>query len=149
MIWQYEYTAYVWPTLVTAGISASLALYGWRRRSVPAAIPFAVMMLFTVPWELGAAMETAAVGADARVFWFKFQSVWPLPAVSAALWFSLAYADLRRWLVQRRLILLAIPPLLGALLVVKNEAHHWVWVGYSLDGKVRPLRGVLSPFWVG
>ncbi len=137
----YQYTPYVWPMLVAAGLSVPLGAYAWRRRSVPGALPFAVMCLFGLPWMLGSALELAAVNLPAKIFWVKFQSVWQGPAASAVLWFALQYAHLTRWLNRRVLILLFFPWLAGLALTVTNDAHHWFWAGFTLDGGVRPVRG--------
>jgi signal transduction histidine kinase len=142
----YHYTPYIWPTLVAAGLSVPLGAYAWRRRSVPGALPFAVMCLFGFPWMLGSALELAAADLPATIFWVKFQSVWQGPAATAVLWFALEYAHLTRWLNRRVLILLFLPWLAGLALTVTNDAHHWLWAGFAFEGGVRPVRG--PAYWV-
>ncbi|HBY98860.1 MAG TPA: hypothetical protein DEP84_33760 [Chloroflexi bacterium] len=146
MDWHYPYTPYMLPMLASAAFTAALVLYVWRRRSVPGALPLAMAMLFTMPWAVGAALELAAVDLPAKIFWVKFQTVWRLPTVTALLWFVLEYANLGRWLTRRILTLLAIPPLLDLLLIFTNDAHHWLWLGFSFEGYVRPVYG--SGNWI-
>jgi PAS domain S-box-containing protein len=142
----YEYTPYVWPMLVAAGTLGGLAVYSLRRRSMPGALPFAMMTLLALLWALGAAMEIAAVDKAAKVFWIKFHSVWDVPLMSAGLWFALDYANLNRLLTRRALGLLAVPPLLLVLLVLTNDSHRLIWRGFALEGEVQALRGPAS--WV-
>ena len=62
------------------------------------------------------------------------------PTVTAGLWFALEYADLRRWLVRRNLILLALHPFLWLLLILTNHTYGLIWSGFSFDGSVQPIR---------
>jgi PAS domain S-box-containing protein len=146
MTWQYQYTPYIWPMLASAMFVMALGVYAWRRRSVPGALPFVLVLLFRLLWAVGAALELAAVDVPTQIFWVKFQSVWQLPAITAELCFALDYANLRRWLTRRTLTLLAIPPLLVLLLALTNDTHHWIWQGFSFEGYVRPARG--SANWI-
>lgn len=127
MEWSFQYTPYIWPMLASAVLMGSLGLYVWRRRAVPGALPLALAMLLAVPWAVGAALELAAAAEATKIAWFKFQAVWPAPAITAVLCFVVAYAGRERWLTRRTLTFLAIPPLLQWLLVVTNDAHHWIW----------------------
>ena len=141
------YTPYIWPVLVTAAITASLVFYGLRHRSVPGAVPFSVAMLLCLPWELGAAMGLLCGGPEARIFWFKFQGLWAIPSLSGGLWFALAYADLRRWLVWRTAAVMAIVPGLHVLLMF--TAPNLVWSGFRLGAGVESIRSPLGSLFVG
>jgi len=132
MTWRLEYTPYVWPAIVSTVFTAVLGVYGWRRRSVPGAFPFIGLMACCSLWALGSALELASTNLAAKIFWAKFQAAWQPAIVTAGLWFALEYADLRRWLVRRNLILLAIPPFLWLLLTLTNDIHHFLWSGFSL-----------------
>lgn len=129
MNWHYGYTWQIWPVLATSVLLAGFAAYSWRRSSVPGALPFAVMTTCMVSWLLGAGLTVVAVDLATKIFWTKFQIIWPLLAASAALCFALEYANLGRFLTRRTVTLLAIPPVLFLLLVLINNAHHWEWVG--------------------
>ncbi|MBN1887134.1 MAG: PAS domain-containing protein [Thermoflexales bacterium] len=133
----YHYTPYIWPVLASAAFIAAMGVYGWRRRSVPGALPFVILMLFLAPMTLGAAFELAAVEVAAKIFWARFQAAWRLPVTTAALCFALDYAGLGRWLTRRSLALLALPPLVALGLMVTNDAHHWMWQAFSVEGHVR------------
>jgi PAS domain S-box-containing protein len=133
MSWHYEYTPYLWPTLATGAFVAFLAVYGWRRRSVPGALPFATMMVTGVPFALGAALDLACQDLAGKIFWSQFQHLWILPSMSAAVWFALEYAGLGRWLNRWTVPLLAVPPLLSDWLILTNGAHRLVFRGFSFD----------------
>jgi hypothetical protein len=147
MLLSFAYTPYLWPVLTTTTITALLACYGRRRRAVPGAAPFSVALFLCLPWEVAASLELAAVGPEARIFWFKAQGLWAFPSISAGLWFALAYADLRRWLVWPTAACLAIVPGLHFLLVF--AAPGWVWTGFRLGAKVEPIRGPFGSFCIG
>ncbi len=141
MSWQYEWTPFIWPMLVTSAMLAGVAFYALRRRVIPGAVPLAVNLLFPIPWALSAALELAAVNPDAKIFWEQVQNLWPLPTVTAGLWFAVEYSDLGHWLSRRKLALLFLPPLIVGLLVVTNNSHHWLWRSFATDGYVRPVLG--------
>jgi signal transduction histidine kinase len=107
-------------------------------------LPFIGLMVCGALWSLGSALEVASTDLAARIFWVKFQSVWQPAIATAGLWFALEYADLRRWLIRRNLILLAIPPLLWLLLALTNDTHHFLWSGFSFHGWVRPGRNAIT-----
>ncbi len=131
-----------WPRLAVLVFLGTLGLYVWRRRSVPGAKPVAIACLFAFLWLAGAVAESAAGDVSTRIAWFKFQGVWQLPLVTAGACFALEYAYPGRWLTRRNLILLSIPPLLGLLLIITNDLHHLMWLGFAVDGAVQPLRGI-------
>ena len=126
----YHFTPYILPMLASALFTAALLIYVWQRRSVPGAIPLSVFLVCMTVWSIGAALEQAAADLPTQVFWFKFQAVWPMPSVTAQLWFALEYANLRRWLTRRTLALLAFPSLLLLVLILTNDVHHLVWLGF-------------------
>ena len=146
MNWRLEYTPYTWPAIASAMFTAVLAVYGWRRRFVAGALPFIGLMACGGFWALGSALELASRDLAAKIWWAKFQSVWQPAMVTAGLWFALEYADLRRCLVRRNLILLAVPPILWLVLAVTNDIHRYLWAGFSFEGWVRPLRNAAA--WI-
>jgi signal transduction histidine kinase len=138
--------AALWPYLATLALLVALAAFGWRRRAVPGARPFAAACLFASIWMAGAVAESMALDPAAKVAWFKFQAVWQLPGLTAITCFVLDYANPGRWLTRRTLLLLSIFPLLELALALTNDLHHWQWLGFSVGASVVPLRG--PGFWV-
>ena len=142
MSYHYAYTPYLWPTLASAGFVGALAIYGWRHRSLPGALPFAAMMLSAVVWDAGSALEQAALDAPVKVVWARIQDFSALPGLSAGVWFALEYADLGHWLNRRTVPLLAVPPLLFGLLNLTNDAHHLMVAGAYVGGSVHLVRSI-------
>jgi PAS domain S-box-containing protein len=141
MTWNYAYTPHIWPSILTLLLLIALAIYAWRRRSVPGVVPFIIGCLLAVPWVAGSVLELAALNPATKIFWFKFQSVWQLPSATASTCFILEYAWPGRWLTRRNLAVLSIAPLLLVILVLTNNLHHLAWSGFTYDGSVIPLRG--------
>ncbi len=133
----YAYAPDIWPPLLGAIFLAVVGLYCWRRRSVPAALPLAAVSLFGALWLLGIACEAAAVAAATKIAWFKFQSLWRAPTVTAGLCFVLEYAYPGRWLTRRNLALLAVFPLLDIVLIVVSDGQlMWRSLEVGPDGSV-------------
>ncbi len=63
--------------------------------------------------------------------------------------FALEYANLGRWLTRRTLTLLAIPILIQLLLVLTNDAHHWIWASFPLAEYIQPVYGIGSLALIG
>ncbi|OGO33563.1 MAG: hypothetical protein A2W35_14730 [Chloroflexi bacterium RBG_16_57_11] len=139
----YQYTPYIWPMLATAVFAPALAIYAWRRRGVPGALPLAVMFLLGALWAICAALELAAVDVSTKIFWDQFVVAACLMPVSVARFcFVLEFAGLGKWLTHRNLALLTIPVILELLLVLTNDFHHWFTRSYEFDGTVHLQLGV-------
>lgn len=140
----YAFTPQIWPSLITFLLLPVLAVYAWRRRSLPGALPFAIGSLLAALWAAGSVFEYAAIDVATKILWVKVQSVWQLPTVTAITCFILEYAWPGRWLTRRNLALLAIVPLLFLGLALTNNFHHLLWNGFSVVGSVVPVRGLGS-----
>ncbi len=137
----YDYSGYLWPSFISTALIALLAIYGWRHRGIPGAVAFTLGCLFAVAWSTGAMFQTAATDIQVKTEWLYFQTLWQLPVVTAATCFVLEYAGLKRWLTRRVLVLLAVPPVVFAVLIATNGAHHLVWTGFLAGGALVPVRG--------
>jgi signal transduction histidine kinase len=142
----YQFTPYTIPMLTSAVFMTVLAIYGLRHRAVTGAFAFSMIMLCSAAWALGATLETAAADFPTQLFWFMFQAVWKLPAVTAVFWFALEYCNLHRWLTRRIAALLLLGPLLLFLLILTNDAHHLIWRGFSFDRAVEAQFGIVN--WI-
>jgi signal transduction histidine kinase len=142
-MWSYSYSGYLWPAFFSSILTASLSWYAWRHRRVAGARPFALGCLFATAWSLGGLFATAAVDASAQIFWLRFLTTWQMPVVTAATFFILEYAGLRRRLKPRVLALLWMPSILFAILIATDPLHHVVWTSFSAtNGVVVANRGV-------
>ena len=121
MTWNYAYTPLIWPSVLTVLLLIALAVFAWRRRSVPGASPFAISCLFAVLLVAGNLMAYLAVDEETSIFWNKFADMWWLPGATASTCYILEYAWPGRWLSRRNLALLSIVPLLGALYILTGN----------------------------
>jgi signal transduction histidine kinase len=136
MTWNYTYTPIIWPSILTALFLFSLSIYSGRKRSTPGALPFAIGSLLAGLWVAGSVFGYAAANDAIKIFWFKFSSVWQLPATTAITCFVLEYVWPRRCLTRRNLILLSIAPLLDVVMIVTNAFHHLEWHSLAIDGSI-------------
>jgi signal transduction histidine kinase len=148
MNWHFAYTPSIWPPFITVLLLLALAVFAWRRRNVPGALPFAIGCLFGVMWAAGSVMELAVVDIAIKIFWFKVQVVWQIPATTAITCFILEYTWPGRWLTRRNLALLSIVPLLVLVLALTNDFHHLIWTGFGFNGSLSPLVGLAGRFFI-
>ena len=118
---------------------AGLALFVWRRRSVPARATFALFMLAAAVWLLGYALELGSVDVSDKVLWAKLQYLSIVAVPSAWLAFVLQYTGRAELLSRRNVALLAVEPLATLVLVWTNHAHGMIWRNTTL----RAVRGLL------
>jgi signal transduction histidine kinase len=150
----FVYTPDIWPPLAGAIFVAALGLYGWRRRSVPGALAFAIASLFGALVLLAMVPEAAAVAAATKIAWYKVQVLWQIAAATAMTCFVLEYTYPGRWLTRRNLTLLALPPLLVLFLVIIDDSK-LMWRGLEVapDGAVVPhlttLAAIVVAYAVG
>lgn len=130
---------FIWVCLFAVLLYVLLGVTSWRRHLVPGARPFALICLFLALWTFGEMMELAAATLPAKQFWFRFQTLWQLPTLTAAIFFTLQFAGLGRRLTRRVSLLLCLPPLLTAVLIVTNDAHLLFWSTDAYSGGVPPL----------
>jgi PAS domain S-box-containing protein len=121
------WTPYVLSLIVTAGVSAALALYAWRRRPTPGVVPFTLVMLAIAWWSLWYALEFTSVDLPTALFLNKIQYLGVVTVPVAWLAFVLEYTGWGKWLTRHNLGLLAIVPLVTLLLAWTNEAHNLIW----------------------
>lgn len=138
--------ATIGPYLAAITLLTALAVYGWRRRSVPGARYFALACFFAGLWVAGAGAESLAADALAMLTWFKVQAVWHLPTATAMTCFVLEYVYPGRWLTRRTLPWLSLPALLALVLILTNDSHHWLWRSFSSAGSIVPQYG--PGYWI-
>jgi PAS domain S-box-containing protein len=131
MDWQY--TPYVFPLFLTTAIAATLALFAWRHRSAPGATPLAALMLAVAVWSAAYALELGSPTLRAKTFWSNATYLGIVTAPLAWLALTLQHSGNGKWLTSRRLILLAIVPLLSTAMVWTNDLHHLFHVSIALD----------------
>jgi signal transduction histidine kinase len=151
MDWTYTYTPHIWIPFGTVLLLLAMAIYCWRRRNVPGALPFTFGLLFAALWAAGSLLEDAAADPATRIGWVKFQAVWQIPSATAVTFFLLEYAWPKRWLTRRNLVLLSIVPLLVLLVILTNDLHHLMWSSFVFTDTVtsNTLTPILGPVgWI-
>lgn len=135
-----------WLSVGTVILLTALSVYSYRKRKIPGALPFAIGSLLAGLWVTGSAFRYAAVDAETKIFWYKFESLWQLASTTAITCFILEYTWPGRWLTRRNLILLAIVPLLDMLLILTNGLHHLEWHSFNFDEFIIPRQGIAGWF---
>lgn len=149
MMWQL--TPYLLPLFVAAVTSLALAVYAWRRRTIPGATAFSGLMLAVAVWSVGYVMEIISPNLSQKIFWAKLEYLGIVSVPLAWVAFALAYTSREHWLTRRNLALLALIPAITLLLVWTNEAHGWLWaeVGLANSGPFPSLAVSYGPwFWI-
>ena len=144
----YPYSPDFWLPVFTVFFLIALSVYGWRGRSVPGGLPFAIASLFTALWAVGSVMEYAAMDLAVKTSWVKFQAVWQLPASTAITCFILEFTWPGRWLTRRNLTLLLIVPLLNVVAILAGEFYYLEGRGFGFDRSVIPLYDLASWFFL-
>jgi len=124
----YTYSHLLWQPLLTVLFLLALAVYSWRHRNAPGALPFMVGCLFTNLATFGLLMTYLGVDPDTKIFWFRFMTSWMLPATTSVTCFILEYAWPGRWLTRRNLVVLSIVPLFFGF--------YFLGGGYTLLGPI-------------
>ena len=141
MPWPYQYTPAVWPSFVTVILLTVLAVYAWRRRKLPGALPFVIYCLLSMAFLAPKVIEFLAVDFETKIFWFNIGHPWWLPGTTALTCFVLEYTWPGRWVTRRNLALLSIVPLVDLALLLTNNFHNLLFRGYEFSGDVVPLYG--------
>ncbi len=125
---------------------ALLTWYAWRHRSVPGALAFTWLVAAITEWSIASTIALEREGLADKIFWSKMEYL-AAPCLGVAwLLFTLQYTRQGKWLTRTRLILLAIVPVLTAVLAFTNEAHGLIWSRVWLDGDIRVNHGAW--YWV-
>src|SRR5262245_57671847 len=131
-MFQLEYTPYIWPFLISLIITVMLGLYAYRRRHLPAASIFAVVMFALTVWTFCYVMELSSVTLEGKVFWASAKYFGSSAAPIA--WFVLALHMTRnaRWLTPPVQMALWAFAIITCLVVFTNDVHHWFWTDIRL-----------------
>jgi PAS domain S-box-containing protein len=146
MLWPYQYTLYIWPSIFTVMLLTVLGVYAWGRRNLPGALWFVIYCLLALPFLVAKIIGYLAVDFETKIFWFNVEYPWWLPGTTAMTCFILEYAWPRRWVTRRTLALLSMVPLMGLAFTFSNDFHNLLFRDYGFNGSVVPLYGPVG--WV-
>lgn len=143
-----HFTLYSIVVLISAVISAALALYSFRHGKTPGAVALGFMMSAVAVWGLGDSLEISSIDPQVQFFWVKVQYLGVVVVPAAWLAFALQYTGRDRWLTRHNLALLAIEPALTLAVVFTNQIHHLMWVQTELTpSNPVPVREVIHGPW--
>ena len=128
-----QFAPYAIPLVITAAISAGLALYSRRRYLAAGTGWFALLMLAVSVWSLSYALELSGDDLSDKLFWSKVEylGIATIPALWLA--FALQYTGRERWLTRRNWLVLSVEPAVTLLLVWTNEFHGLIWQSTKLN----------------
>lgn len=144
-----------WPfallSLATAVITASLAQYAWRRRTVAGATEFAWLML-AVAWVSVASIADALLSTRALTLKLLANQLYVVGGAAAALLlflFAVRYTHHDHWLTRNRMIVLWSLVVLDAALILTNPWHRGYWPAIYVDpvDPAAPLVFTYSPVY--
>lgn len=148
---QFQFTPYLWPSLLAVTVALAVAAYAWMHRRAPGASAFAALMIAVVVWSVCYSLELSGSDIATKSFWggFKYLGIVVVPL--AWFIFALQYTRREREVTRRNVILLSIIPALSAILAVTNSQHHLFWDHLQLvpiDGYVMWNISAQPLFWV-
>jgi two-component system CheB/CheR fusion protein len=119
----WQNTPFTLPLLLSGLLCGWAAYVGWRRRAVPGAAPFALLMAALAGWALVNLVEKSLTNHELRraVSLFLYPFIVTVPG--AWLVFAVRFAGQDRWLHPRWLPLLFLEPLLILALMFTNPFH--------------------------
>jgi diguanylate cyclase (GGDEF)-like protein len=146
---QLTYTPFIWPFVVSQIITTLLAYYAYRRRHLPAAAIFAMLMVALTLWTFCYTMELASSTLAAKIFWASAKYFGA--ASGPVIWFILALrlTNNDRWLTPPLQLALSTFAVVTCLVVFTNDFHHWYWTSiYIAEGfpETQSTHGFF--FWV-
>ena len=139
------------PFVVAAVVSGVLAIFAWRRRGLPIAPAFAVMMTGEAAWALFEALELVFVEIPAKKPFFELRNAGAVTAILGLLAVVLRYTGHVDWLKLPVFTAVCTPAVVLILFAWTNDWHHFYWYGH-MPVQVRGFvfeRPVYGPgFWV-
>jgi signal transduction histidine kinase/CheY-like chemotaxis protein len=144
-------TPFIIPLLLIGLICAWVAFVGWRRRTVPGAVPFTVLMAALAGWSLVNLVEKSLVHYELRCAVSTLVYVFIVTVPGAWLVFAVRFARQDRWLPPRAVWLVLIEPILILVLAFTDPWHGLVRTRMELrtDGPFVFMHITHGPFfWV-
>jgi PAS domain S-box-containing protein len=147
----YHYSPYIVPLILAALISGWVMVYAWSRRSAPNAVALALMAFSITEWLLGYALEIAGADLATKLFWGKSQYIGITLAPMAWVVFAYYHVNQGKRPTPRKMMPLAIIPIITVLLAFTTEFHGLVWktIDIQQSGTFSALALSYGPwFWV-
>jgi signal transduction histidine kinase/CheY-like chemotaxis protein len=138
------------PFGVAAAISAALAVFGSRRRGLPMAPAFTVMMAGEAVWAFSEALELVLVDSELKRICNSIRVAGAVITVLGMLAFVLRYTGCTEWLSFRRFAPICAPAVAMIFVAWTNEWHHLYWIkhDYIVIDELHLAKPMYGPaFW--
>ncbi len=130
MLWNIN--TYVVVALLPLLVEIPLALFSWRRRHVPAALPLALLSLALVEWSLCYALELGSTQAEILYFFVRLEYI-GISLVSPFFFLlAMRHAGSLTWTSPRRIVLVLIIPAIS-ILIVWTPFSTWMWRSLGVE----------------
>ncbi len=148
---RWQFTLQVLLLIAAALTTTAIAIYAWRRRAVPGALTLSLLMVATSVWTFTYALQLLSFDFAIHIFWnnIKYLGIMAVPPVSLA--FALQYSGRQKWLTRKRLILLAIEPVVSfvvACTAVWHTQYRYNIIITEQDGLAIPKASYGLWYWV-
>jgi len=122
-----EFSVFVVLYAAMGFITLLLAVYSWKRRSVPGTFWFSLLMLAAAEWCLGFALELLVPEPSLKILIGKLEYIGIVSIAPLMLLFVAGYTRNDSWLKGPRALLLWIIPATVLAFVATNDMHGLVW----------------------
>lgn len=128
-----QFIPYVIPLFVSFLILTTLAVYGYKHRSVRGAKAFAISMIIGSLWALANALEMAGIDLETKLIWANVQYIAYSFAPVAWLIMVLQFTDRADWVTRKNIIIMAIIPVITVVLVWLDPLYGLVRSNFIFD----------------
>jgi PAS domain S-box-containing protein len=139
------------PFVIAAVVSALLAVFAWRRRSLSMASAFAMMMTGETIWAGAEALELLFIEFEAKRPFLEMRVAGAVIAILGLVAVVLRYTGRINWLRLSQFCGICTPAVVMILFAWTNARHHFYWIEHvevELGGFAF-LKPVYGPaFWV-
>ncbi len=132
---------------LAGSVSLVVAFLSWRRRAIPCGASLALLMFAIAEWTLAGAVELAAVGIPAKIFWSVVAYLGTTTSPIAFLIFALEYTHQSKWLTRRKIAAYLIVPLIIIVLAATNGWHRLIWTSFTPSFENILIYGHGIGFW--
>lgn len=122
-----QFSIFALAYIATGIITLLLAIYSWKRRSLPGVKYFFLLMLAAAEWSFTFALELLVADPSLKVFIGKWQYLGIVSIAPLMLLFVAEYTRNDSWTRDRKALLLWVIPVVTVVLVATNEMHGLVW----------------------
>ena len=147
----FNYTPYALLYFLSAGVSAGLILFGWRRRYAPGGKVFLIFMVGVIVWAIGNGLELISAELNAKIFWASIEYIGAVTLPFTWIIFALQYTGRISHLKVRHIITLAVIPVTTLIIVWTNNSSGLLWRNQTLvnHGSFSLVSKSYGPwFWV-